>query len=433
MSDQNNNDTVPGPIKTQLDQTQPNQISHTTETVPVPVQPQELPLKSSEEFDQVTDEKENGQRTTRLKDAFLRVLVIFIGLVALILAGAGGGWLGYQAAVKDRMAKESENLLSVATEQFLLALQDQAEGRLDVAKRRLEYVIQLDPNFPGAMQKLTEVMISAALTATPNTPTPAPTITSTPTPDTRGIEEKFNQAQQFYAKKEWANLIGAIDNLRKTDLNYRTVEVDGMYYVALRFRGVDKILKEGNLEGGIFDLVMVERFGPLDTEANGFRNWARLYLTGSSYWEINWEQVVYYFGQIAPALPNLKDGAGMTASERYRIGSIRYGDKLVQEGDHCAASKQYRNALNLFPDPKLIPVATEVAYICNPPPTPTLKSTSPPVSTPTLTNTPKGNGAPTVVTTQPPVPPTQVSPTLTPTPLPPTATPQPPTATKATP
>ena len=54
--------------------------------------------------------------------------------------------------------------------------------------------------------------------------------------------------------------------MRKYDPNYNTSLVDGMYYFALRNYGYDLITKQGNLEGGIYQLTLAERFGPLDRE-----------------------------------------------------------------------------------------------------------------------------------------------------------------------
>ena len=34
---------------------------------------------------------------------------------------------------------------------------------------------------------------------------------------------------------------------------------------------------KGNLEGGIYDLTLAERFAPIDKDADGFRSWARYY------------------------------------------------------------------------------------------------------------------------------------------------------------
>jgi len=44
-----------------------------------------------------------------------------------------------------------------------------------------------------------------------------------------------------------------------------------MLFISLRQRGVDKIWKEGDLEGGIYDLALAARFAPLDVQASSSR------------------------------------------------------------------------------------------------------------------------------------------------------------------
>ena len=181
------------------------------------------------------------------------------------------------------------------------------------------------------------------------TPTPAPTATIQPTADTRDVDALYNQAQQFVKNGEWTNAIDTALNLRKKDPNNHPVELDGILYVSLRSRGKDKIRKQADLEGGIYDLTLAEKFGPLDVEAQGDLTWASVYITGASFWDLDWEKAIYYFSQIAPALPNLTDGY-MTASERYRQALIGYGDTLASQGNVCEAVTQYEEALKMGPD-----------------------------------------------------------------------------------
>ena len=119
-----------------------------------------------------------------------------------------------------------------------------------------------------------------------------------------------------------------------------------MYYFALRYAGYDKITKEGDLEGGIYYLTLAERFGPLDSTANGMREAARLYITAQSFWEINWGQAVNYFGQLASYAPNIWDNSSnMNAGQRYYIALMRYGDELwTIQNDACGAYAQYSAA-----------------------------------------------------------------------------------------
>ena len=85
-----------------------------------------------------------------------------------------------------------------------------------------------------------------------------------------------------------------MDSLRKKDPAYKAIALDGMYYVSLRNRGILKIGGDGNLEGGMYDLARAEVFGPLDREADAWRSWARLYVSGARFWDINWPQVIFW-------------------------------------------------------------------------------------------------------------------------------------------
>ncbi len=323
---------------------------------------------------QITENNEKPHRKVR------RWLWVLLGVFAIIVFGLIGAFAGYRYAVNLRLQKLNNQIALVATTQYQLGLQDMEAQRYDTARKRFEYVVQLDPNFPGATEKLTEVMMLMALQSTP-TQAPTPTIELTATPDLRSVEEMFAYAQELMRAKQWKAVIDVLDMIRSENLNYRTLDVDGMYYIALRNRGIDKIVLEGNLEGGVYDLALAERFGPLDHEADGYRNWVRLYLTGASFWGLNWQKVVEIFSQIYPSLPNLRDGSGMTAAERYRIASIRYGDQLAASQDYCGARDQYRNALSMAPDSKLAPTATAVQLICQPPtPTPAPTFTPSPTS-----------------------------------------------------
>jgi hypothetical protein len=233
-------------------------------------------------------------------------------------------------------------------------------------------------------------------------PSPSPTTpVNTPTPDLRGEEELFASAQEYIAAEDWDLAVQTLEALRNKNIGYKTIQVDGMLYVALRNRGVEKILIGGSLEPGIYDLTLAERFAPLDSTALGFRTWARLYLTGASFWEIDWSQVVYFFEQVYPALPNLRDGTGMTATERFRIGAIQYALELVEAEDYCLAQEYMDKAMALATDPEIQPTQQWIAEEC-------WDELHPPTEKPTKEE----------ATQAPPIQPqpTQVEPTPTPSP-----------------
>ena len=259
-----------------------------------------------------------------------------------------------------------------------------------------------------------------------------PTVTATPTRDPRPVQELFSHAQSLVAGSQWDQAIDTLLALRQADPAHQTARVDGMLYISLRQRGVSKIWDQGNLEGGAYDLALAERFAPLDVQANSWRELARLYLFGSSFWGVIPEQAVYYFSQVAAAAPGLRDGSGITAAERYRLALVQYGDWLAGKGDWCAAQEQYELALSMGADAAIQEKRDNAALKCSPPtptqsemtetPTPTLPQGITPSATfpviPSATNTP-----PVIEPSSTPQPPTDTPPPPTTEPPPPSETP----------
>lgn len=276
--------------------------------------------------------------------------VILIGILGLIGVALLSAFAGYTSGIRARKAAAATQAGLVAQEQYDLALQEIASKDYVRARQRLEYVIQIAPDYPGAAEKLAEVIFMASITATP-TLVPSPTLS--PTPDMRGAEERLEAAKQQIFNSQWAEAIDTLLLLRKAEPNFQPAVVDDLLYLAYRNSGRDKILKDANLEGGIYDLTLAEKFGPLDTETKGLQNWARLYLLGASYWDVDWGQVVYYFAQVAPAVPNLRDGSGWTATERYRIALGKYAEQLLARKEWCSAMEMYQQALSYGGEPSL--------------------------------------------------------------------------------
>src|SRR5215208_2590991 len=325
--------------------------------------------------------------------AFLfNALGLIVILVLAILAGYGSG-LSIRKNNQD--ATRSQQL----GEQFQYALVDIQCQRYANAQQRLQWILARDPSFPGVQQKLTEVLVLR------NQPTPTLTPSLTPTPDFSGAEQAFAQAQQQITAQDWPGAIGTLDSIRKLDRTYKTGQVDGMYYFALRNYGYDLITKQGNLEGGIYQFTLAERFGPLDRDAAGLREGARFYLIGASFWELDWAQALLYFNQIAGY--GLWDGT-MTVAERIQIASMRYGDQLLAAGDPCGAVDQYTNAQRIAALDKQAQEGYDDAFGACYPATPTIDLTVSAVPAATTEVPPAvTNEVPTVAATTE-VPPTEV-------------------------
>jgi len=332
--------------------------------------------------------------------AFLfNALGLIVILVLAILAGYGSG---LSIRKNNQNATRSQQL----GEQFQYALVDIQFQRYANAQQRLQWILARDPSFPGVQQKLTEVLVLM------NQPTPTLTPSLTPTPDFTGAEQAFTQAQQQITAQDWPGAIGTLDTIRKLDPTYQTGQVDGMYYFALRNYGYDLITKQGNLEGGIYQFTLAERFGPLDRDAAGLREGSRFYLIGASFWELDWAQALLYFNQIAGY--GLWDGT-MTVAERIHFASMRYGDQLLEAGDPCGAVDQYVNAQRIAALDKQAQEGYDDAFGACYPATPTIDLTLSAVPAATTE-------VPAAVTTEPP--PTGEATTEVP-PPPPSETPTP--------
>ena len=350
-----------------FDETRPNPVGD--ETIPMPVNDEKenppgdlgetvvTPVQPAAPADQSgSGPVESNSDRSRL----WRGLVL-LSLAALLVIAGASAYGGYLSGIEQRTSLEATQVHREVAEQFELGLQDVNSGRYEVARQRFEYVIQLDPGYPGVTDQLALVLLELNTTATP---TAVPTPTLTPTVDLRGAEELFSQAQVLLADERWSEAIETLLKLRKDEPSYQAVKVDSMLYVALRNRGVQRILAEADLEGGTYDLALAERFGPLDVEASNMRTWADLYVTGASFWELDWAQAVNFFGQLVPVAPNLRDSSNLTATERYRLATIKYGDFLAENGEWCDALAQYEAALTLGSDPEVESTAASVAREC---------------------------------------------------------------------
>ena len=272
--------------------------------------------------------------------------LILLGIAGILLIDTLSGFAGYQVGLAQRRQQEIGMRVYKAAQQFERGLVDMRTGNFIQAKQRFVYVAEIDPNYPGIVNQLTLVELAMRATATP---TPGAAAVVVPS-NIKGSEALFNQAREYLAQKEWAATIEVLDRLRQEDLKYQTVDVDGMYFIALRNLGVDNMLKNGKLEQGLYNLAIAERYGPIDKDAEGYRTWVAMYKTAARYWDIDWNKMVYWMEQVYNMLPGIRDGSNYTSGERLRVGYTALGDGKMQEQDYCAAAEFYSKGLSIRSD-----------------------------------------------------------------------------------
>ena len=91
-----------------------------------------------------------------------------MALVFVILSGAA--YAGYQAGLTQRDLQARATQAADLDQQYQLGLGDIDAGRYQVAQARFEYILQLNPQYRDAGQKLAQVR--AAMAVTPRPPRP---------------------------------------------------------------------------------------------------------------------------------------------------------------------------------------------------------------------------------------------------------------------
>ena len=282
---------------------------------------------------------ENLSNTQPLKPQkkAMRWRSVLIGIIGVIVLLALAGFGGYESAIDTRVQAKTQLISQQLADQFTLALVDEQSKNYAQAKQRLDFIVQNDPSFPGAQTEMAKLLVLMSI------PTATETPTLTPTPDVRDQQAMFATAQQLIAAGNWADALTELDQLRKKDPSFNASQVDGMYYYALRNYGVTLIQKQGNLEGGVYELDLASRFAPLDHDAKSLYDGAELYIDAASFWQVDWATAANELAQVFSAYPAMWDGT-MTAAQRYQIAAERYGDQLFAEGRSCDAVKQYQAA-----------------------------------------------------------------------------------------
>jgi len=339
------------------------------------------------------------------------LVIIGLGLFAVLVLTVAT--LTGVSAGRQRAGQSTDELLArAAQEQFDLGVEDLLATRYELARQRFDYVLQINPDYPGAAELLGRSLTALELP----TPVPVPTgppPTPTPTLDVSSLQALFDQAQSALGQGGWSTALEALITLRGRDITYRSGEIDALMSQALRSLGVDEILR-GLHEQGIYHLNLAERFAPLDGTAVAWRNSAAFYTWANSYFGLDWAESARLFGQICSAQT-------WDACRKYARSAMEYGHLLLATGDPCGAAAQYDQSLTTFSNSALEPTSAYAVNLCltatagtatptlTGTPTATLLVLITDTPTPTLTNTP---GADTPTPTETPT----GTPTETPTP-----------------
>jgi tetratricopeptide (TPR) repeat protein len=297
-------------------------------------------------------------RLWKLLSPWAALIAIIVCVVAAALAVAAYG--GAVAGRQERGTRATQTTVADIALQYDLGVQDLAAGRYELAAQRFIWVLDRDPDYPGALENLAEAQRLSQQPAAEASATPIPPS------EADSLDERFAEAQTLVDGEQWEAAITRLQELRALDSSYRSGEVQQMLYDALVTLGLQYV-RGDRLEEGIILLDQAAAIRPLDDQAEGERLLATLYMTGRTYWDLNWPIVIRNFEEIYLVAPNYQD-----VRDRLRRAYVAYGDQLMPQVDGpCQAVDQYQSALDMSADDEVNQKLEEAEDACaNPTPTP---------------------------------------------------------------
>lgn len=312
----------------------------------------------------------------------LALLIIFYAIIAAV------AWRSGQAA---RVAQAEAGLVTQISRQLELAHQDIAAGNHALAERRLEELQGWSPDNPEVIALAATIDALAVVplptppliisdngttaTPTPVTPTPTDTPTLLPpvatqpnrTPQPAALEARLNQLEAMVADEQWEDAIRELVAFQIDYPNYERFRTNSLLFEA--YLGAGFYYTNGNrVTLGISYFEQAEKLGSLPENALSQLYYARTYLTGVSYFGIDWGTSISAFNEICNTLPGFQDACELLVEAR-----IGYGDQLSDTGAHCDAMSQYAQALRSVNDNDVREKWDTAKFWCENP-TPTLRA-----------------------------------------------------------
>ncbi|MBK8985663.1 MAG: hypothetical protein IPM39_06215 [Chloroflexi bacterium] len=276
------------------------------------------------------------RRATRLIGL---LLIITAALLAWYLLVVYLGWQNGQALLTE---KRATTLVEQINAQIELAQQDITAEKYRLAQRRLEWVIDHDPNQKEAEALLLEIATRQNRQTTPvplTTPTATPRPLPTPTPGLiSNPEEDLTRIRQLVQNEAWEEAISGLISFQLQYPSYERQETDRLMYTAYLALGLE-LISGDQVELGAAYLERAEALGDLPQEALDYRFWARLYLSGIAYYGVNWEIAALNFRELCLSAPFYQG-----ACERLVESLVNLGNQYAYLEEWCPAESYFREA-----------------------------------------------------------------------------------------
>lgn len=318
---------------------------------------------------------------------FLVLGIILLGLAILLATYSLVVYSAWQQAEEGRIEEERLALQEELAKQMNLARDDINAGDLERSLRRLEWILDHYPEYPGAAELLEVARSNLTLRLTPQaTATPTPLAIQTPGLDSESDPAgAFIELERLVKQEQWSSLVVEVVAFQGMNPNYKRQETNTMLYNGSVNLGLE--LVQGNqIESGLYHIAQAEKLGDLPQEALDYRLWAELYLLAIGFYGVDWWQAIYQFRGLCDAAPYYQDSCA-----RLYESLLALGDHYSAVLDWCPAEELYFEATLVQTSESLSQKIEDSRIRClEATPTPTVTITSTPSITPSITTTPTG-------------------------------------------
>lgn len=312
----------------------------------------------------------------------LRLLGIVFIVLAVLVAIYGTIFLVAWDRGQDQKTQEEQTALDTELEkQMNLARDEVAAGNYNLAVRRLEWVLEQNPAYPGAATLMEQAQANLS-----NPATPTPMLRATITPDAEQMvptdlepAEALTDLEQVIEQQQWEEAITAITAFQSRYPDFERRQTDTMLYNAYLNLGQQYVMGD-QVELGLFYFDQAEKLGDLPIEAEDQRTWADLYLVGISYYGVDWGTAAFYFRGLCAAAPFYQD-----ACVKLHEVLVAYADQYTLNLDYCPAEVLYSEANQISSNSAVIEKLQEARNQClEATPTPTVTPSVPISGTETI-------------------------------------------------
>ena len=288
----------------------------------------------------------------------------FVALLCVLVAGVivvGASYIGWNSGVATARANATGTAQVESQLQCQLIPQDLAEGKLQLAQRRLEELRKqtappdclgilaptatavFEQSLPSRTPQPTATSIQVQATAAPTIAPTVGTVSSEGSID-YDLDALLAEAQSDIGLRDYPSAIDTLEAIISIDTNFNRELVRRLYLEALTAQAL-LLFRSGKLSEAIVLADRAEEYGSIE-DLYHERFIALEYLDGQRYKVTNPAEAVRKFSRIYYEFGVQEYVHGPMANE-LQEALQNYADALALQGDPCPAQAEYEAALNL--------------------------------------------------------------------------------------